>query len=277
MPNVPTYKSLDDVNEIRTYLEAHGTFLNQPDPVQYAAERLSEFSEEDLLEFVKDFRVVSDADGFQAGCFVYEDGWLQDIFFTENAHLQKLLTGLQRENIPHGVHFGPYRPSVRKHLKTVLETLSYTSTTDYEMSSSLLNAADVHSLQKVVAWTDGLDKMFKNLYQSLTPHPWPWDSLKHQAGGGKFTPELWLTDENFQALVAVNQPARPRTDEKVFNIVVSAGEADSLRPLLLYALEKMSEQAPLGTVNAHANPTTLPLYEALGFAVVSETPVFTFL
>ncbi len=276
MPSTPTYKRLNDTAEIRGYLEAHGRFLNQADPVQYAHERLSGFSDEDLRDFVADFRVVCDADGFQAGCFVYEGGWLQDIFFSDTGHLQKLFTGLQREGVPHGVHFGPYRPSVRKSLEAVLEALSYTRTTDFEMSSSLLNAAAVHSAQKVVGWTESLDKMFKNLYQSLTPHPWPWDAVKG-GGGGTFVPELWLADEDFSALVAVNQPARPRMDETVFNIVISSGELASLRPLLLYALEKMSEQAPLGTVNAHAGEETLGLYTELGFAVVGETPVFTFL
>ena len=276
MPSTPIYKRLDDAAEIRDYLEAHGRFLNQADPAHYAHERLSGFSDEDLRDFVTDFRVVSDADDFQAGCFVYEGGWLQDIFFSDTGHLQELFTGLQREGVPHGVHFGPYRPSVKKSLEAVLETPAYTRTTDYEMSSSLLNAAAVHSAQKVVGWTESLDKMFKNLYQSLTPHPWPWDAVKG-GGGGTFTPELWLADEDFSALVAVNRPARLRTDETVFNIVISAGERASLRPLLLYALEKMSEQALLGTVNAHASEETLELYSELGFAVVGETPVFTFL
>ena len=276
MPSTPIYKRLDDAAEVRSYLKAHGRFLNQADPTQYAHERLSGFSDEDLRDFATDFRVVSDADGLQAGCFIYEGGWLQDVFFSDTGHLQELLTGLQREDIPHGVHFGPYKPSVRKNLETVLETLTYTRTTDYELSSSLLNAAAFHSAQKVVGWTESLDKMFKNLYRSLTPHPWPWDVVKG-GGGGTFVPELWLADEDFSALVAVNQPARPRMDETIFNIVISSGEATLLRPLLLYALEKMSEQALLGTVNAHASEETLELYSKLGFAVVGETPVFTFL
>ncbi len=272
------YKKLRNIDEIKLYLRLHGAFMQQNDLAEYVAKRLEVFTNSDLEAFVTNFRVIMANNGNRilAGCFIYDGGWLQDVFFDNKISFQQLLTGLQNEKISNGIHFGPYPPSKREIMKEVFESLNYDRDIDYETSLGLINAAQIQSSFPAIRWKANLDKRFSGLYKSLTSKPYPWEVMKNQFGGGEFYSNLWLIDDNNLALLGVNRPSNTKTNESVFNIVVSTGNKTVLQSLLKHALQEMSRIAPTGIVYAHANQSTIQIFLDLNFNINAQTPVYTY-
>ncbi len=278
MQNNYVYRKLLNIDEIHSFLRFHGSFIQQDDLAKYANKRLEFFDDADLEAFTESFRVIvaNDSNHMLAGCFIFEGGWLQDIFFDDKASFQQLLTGIQNENISNGVHLGPYRPSKREIMVEVFESLKYDKDVDYESTINLIDAAQIQSSFPAIHWKEDLDQRFFDLYNSLTSHPYPWDVMKYQAGGGEFCPNLWLIDDNDMALVGINQPVNTLTNESVFNIVFADGNKTVLQSLLQHALQEMSRVAPTGIVYAHANQSTIQIFRDRDFIVNTQTPVYTY-
>ena len=272
------YRKLRNIDEIKLYLRLHGAFMQQNDLAEYVAKRLEVFTDSDLEAFVTNFRVImaNNSNRILAGCFIYDGGWLQDVFFGNKISFQQLLTGLQNEKISNNIHFGPYFPSKREIMKEVFESLNYDRDIDYETSLGLINATQIQSSFPAIRWEANLDKRFSDLYKSLTSKPYPWEVMKNQAGGGEFYSNLWLIDDNNLALLGVNRPSNTKTNESVFNIVVSNGNKTVLQSLLKHALQEMSRIAPTGIVYAHANQSTIQIFLDLNFNINAQTPVYTY-
>ena len=111
MQYIYVYRKLLNIDEIHSFLRFHGSFIQQDDLAKYVDKRLEFLDDSNLEAFTENFRIIvaNDSNHMLAGCFIYEGGWLQDIFFDNKASFQQLLTGLQNENISNAYISGHIR------------------------------------------------------------------------------------------------------------------------------------------------------------------------
>lgn len=269
------YQRLYSPEQLKLFLNEYALFMNELDVETYTTNRLQSYSNEDILNFISSFRVIVDEESkYRAGCFLFNNIWINDLFYSDEDNLGILLENLKLEGINHGVHLGQFSRDTKDTLTKTLTLKSYDKEIDYMLTSNLVNFTNIVEGKNHKTWDEKNDELFKNTYHSLTNHPYPWETLKNYAGGGEFCPNLWLINNTRTAMLAINQPQDNKSGEVVFNIVFAQGESVQLTELLRQACQEMSSQAPTGILNAHANDSTLKTFTDVGFEIIDQTDIF---